>query len=343
MSRLQPLRVTITGIDENSVAEHITLSNGEASTRVNTEKLSDLYAKYPFVEFGILYSEVLSKEPTQPRYPSFETLKTLEWNQIGHIPLAIHVCGDDVKKLLLNRSDLGRALDQPYRAEFRDPAVPSKIWEILQHANERVGYKDPKKPGGLRVQLNFNAGRILAGVVEYEQYNHVIVAGLVDLATKFRRIEFIIQYNSANAEVVAEINKLKAVNPYILKNLNVLFDFSGGNGISCIEQLTNMYNEQIIMHDPGINVGSISQREHPVIIKEEGIGGIAGGLTPDNIGKAYSLATKFNLYLDTNITWLDLESGVRTNDLLDWNKVELVLAICKQSAELLNEHPFAAL
>ena len=59
--------------------------------------------------------------------------------------------------------------------------------------------------------------------------------------------------------------------------------------------------------------------------------GYAGGLNPDNVGEKLS-------YLMENVDgdfWIDMESGVRTDDWFDLDKVVKVLGICKQ---VIDEH-----
>jgi phosphoribosylanthranilate isomerase len=55
--------------------------------------------------------------------------------------------------------------------------------------------------------------------------------------------------------------------------------------------------------------------------------GYAGGFNPDNVGEKLS-------FLLQNVRmgefWIDMESGVRTDDWFDTNKVRQVLAICKE-------------
>ena len=53
--------------------------------------------------------------------------------------------------------------------------------------------------------------------------------------------------------------------------------------------------------------------------------GYAGGINPDNIGDI--LKTLSEMDDDSNI-WIDMESGVRTNNMLDLVKVESVLKTC---------------
>ena len=80
-------------------------------------------------------------------------------------------------------------------------------------------------------------------------------------------------------------------------NVSVLLDASGGRGIDTpIEILNGDYKV-----------------------------GYAGGLNPDNVGEKLS-------YLMENVNgdfWIDMESGVRTNDYFDLGKAVKVLEICE--------------
>jgi phosphoribosylanthranilate isomerase len=85
-----------------------------------------------------------------------------------------------------------------------------------------------------------------------------------------------------------------------MKNrLSVLLDASGGQGI-----------------DTPINVlNGVSKV------------GYAGGFNPDNVaGKLEYLLKNVKL----GMFWIDMESGVRTDDWFDTSKVRRVLAICKE-------------
>ena len=80
------------------------------------------------------------------------------------------------------------------------------------------------------------------------------------------------------------------------KYVSVLLDASGGNGIDTNIELLNM----------------------PAKV------GYAGGINPDNVAEKLT-------YLEENCKtpyWIDMETGVRTNDWFDLDKVKKVLEIC---------------
>lgn len=89
-------------------------------------------------------------------------------------------------------------------------------------------------------------------------------------------------------------------------NVSVLLDASGGQGVDTpIEVLPN--------HVPSA-VGRFKV-------------GYAGGISPDNVAdKLYYLLQHDNV----GWFWIDMESGVRTDDWFDTGKVRRVLATCKE-------------
>ena len=108
--------------------------------------------------------------------------------------------------------------------------------------------------------------------------------------------ELIIQQPSENDLLVFDTIKNRT-------HMSVLLDASGGRGIDTTIKPLFRY---------GLKVG------------------YAGGINPDNVGdKLYQL-----LHDVEGDFWIDMESGVRTDDKFDLNKVYKVLHICK---EVLNE------
>ena len=110
----------------------------------------------------------------------------------------------------------------------------------------------------------------------------------------FPNYEIIIQQKSIyDMELYLET---KRIHPF---PFSVLLDASGGKGI-----------------DTPIMV--VGNPHHKV--------GYAGGFNPDNVGDKLS----YLLENDTYDFWIDMETGVRTDDWFDLNKVVKVLLICKQ-------------
>jgi phosphoribosylanthranilate isomerase len=104
--------------------------------------------------------------------------------------------------------------------------------------------------------------------------------------------------NKGNQSEVEILSKL------LLPNIQFLYDSSGGRG----EEIKEI---------------QIPFKDHYT--------GYAGGLNPDNIK---SFCELINDTEDNSNVWLDMETGVRTNDKLDLEKVEKVLSICSKYIKL---------
>ena len=106
--------------------------------------------------------------------------------------------------------------------------------------------------------------------------------------------EFILQYNQSN---VPAINSFLNTPP---RNVALLYDASGGRGT------------EIRTFSP-----SFAQPT-----------GYAGGITPDNVESICQTLSKMSNPGESPI-WIDMESGVRTDNELDMDKVKKVLEITK--------------
>jgi predicted TIM-barrel enzyme len=125
------------------------------------------------------------KRQGQPgRYPSVEYLRMAFSQLPAHVNVALHVCGDGVRQLI-------------YAETF--------VTELVRLVEQRGG----------RVQLNFNAHRA---------ESEFSLAQVRACIARYPGVQFITQYNTANAHVWEELKDLS--------NHSVLFDASGGNGIS---------------------------------------------------------------------------------------------------------------
>lgn len=131
----------------------------------------------------------------------------------------------------------------------------------------------------------------------------------------FKRCQLNISISHSNPEKVEYRNDLSLFGEVILqqkgadncdlfrnsmgdRHISVLLDASGGNGI-----------------DTGIQILDVPAKV-----------GYAGGINPDNVAEKLT-------YLEENCKspyWIDMESGVRTNDWFDLDKVVKVLEICNQ-------------
>lgn len=112
-------------------------------------------------------------------------------------------------------------------------------------------------------------------------------------ADENRSREIILQYNKSNKQVIDEF---KVGFP---ENINILYDASGGRGTEIKEVLPPFKN----------------------------FTGYAGGITDKNIDGICKIITDHS---DNSTVWIDMESGVRTNDIFDLEKVIAVLNVCSQ-------------
>jgi phosphoribosylanthranilate isomerase len=110
--------------------------------------------------------------------------------------------------------------------------------------------------------------------------------------------DVIIQYNDNNAEAVDFLDNLRRNS-----NLNILYDRSGGRGTE-IQEIESPFKSYT---------------------------GYAGGINCDNVKDICEMITS---HKSESTVWIDLESGVRTDDKFDLNKVETILEICDQYVKI---------
>lgn len=236
--------VTITGADDNT----------------NHSDLIEISRKYPFVEWGLLFSP---KKQGTSRYPSIDWVNSLR-DKIEVLGLmrtkficSAHLCGEYATSIVTN-CDV---------AKFRDNS----------------GIKHPILPW--RTQLNFNSKKT---EINYES-----------LTSYFKGLgnNVIIQYNQSNLDLCNKIISDPFINK---KGVHFLHDGSGGRGI-------------------------VAKYFKPIIPNH--YTGYAGGLNPDNLEEAL---IKINEAVGDNEIWIDTETGVRTDDKLDLDKVVRFLEIAKK-------------
>jgi len=102
----------------------------------------------------------------------------------------------------------------------------------------------------------------------------------------------IFQYNHNNADALTELIKGD-----IPENIHFLYDASGGNGL---------YNDSLFYNKPISDYYT----------------GYAGGINCENVEDVCKMIIENNTNLNC---WIDLESGVRTNNNFDLTKVESIL------------------
>ncbi len=175
-------------------------------------------------------------------------------------------------------------------------------------------YFNPSFLDSLNCGLNLSAhlcGRIARDAVNGNLKQFETWAGVGQYL--FKRCQLNISTSHSNPEKVEYRNDLSLFGEVILqqkgidncklfrnsmgdRHISVLLDASGGNGI-----------------DTGIQILDVPAKV-----------GYAGGINPDNVVEKLT-------YLEENCKspyWIDMESGVRTNDWFDTEKVRKVLEIC---------------
>ncbi len=215
-------RCTFTGVDQFT----------------NFSKLSKISEKYPYVEWGILYSE--SKSGKENRYPTLDFIKKFFHDVSPKNNTALHICGAEAYRLIDGKYDI------------------MKICDFY------------------RIQLNVN-----------NKNKEINRKKLKDLILNFSATDFILQMNESNRDICDE--------DFIA---NILFDKSGGNGISPNEWPYYNYNKEMC--------------------------GYAGGLGPDNISNEFEKISKL---CSNQSFWIDMENKVRTDDKFDLEKCVNVLEI----------------
>jgi hypothetical protein len=123
---------------------------------------------------------------------------------------------------------------------------------------------------------------------------NVDLANLFWFIAKFTR-NFILQQNKTNSPFI------KGISPYVTRSgkVEILFDCSGGSG-SVISEIPNLI--------PNIFCG------------------YAGGLNPENLE---SKLQEIEAVVEDNEIWIDMESGVRTNNEFDLKKLLNVVKFLK--------------
>ncbi len=234
--------VTITGADD----------------KVKPIELMNISQRFPFVEWGILFSPTRNKEGA-PRYPSWNWVDIL-LQKLANMDMnfSAHLCGG-------------------YTEEFLTTGYLTQAFKDIPDVMFLNIFK--------RYQLNFDASK---HDVCDEFFNH------------FARTQnqTIIQYNKNNHELWKRI--ISECDPN--RNIHMLYDASAGSG----ELPTDSYPSPWPLHFTGY----------------------AGGLSPDSLEEELNKMNK-NPFIKSGITpiWIDTESGVRTNNEFDLDKVVKFLEI----------------
>lgn len=235
--------------------KNITFTGPDKTT--SAAQLADLSEQYKSqglaLEWGLLFSPA---RIGQGRYDSacaiLAKLKALK----GYL-CAIHFCGKSVKQIIDCKSE--------------------KQTEACEDSEAMMLLEGAVLHGNCRIQLNFNQKR--AGFKALE---------IAEFLKRVQGLEVILQHNSSNRELIRELSALKNLPEHqeALSRLSILFDASGGNGIT--------------------------PSGWPSI--EEAFGfkaGYAGGLGSTNIkeqSQAILVASK------GQVQWIDMENSLRIDD-----------------------------
>ena len=234
-------RCTFTGVDEQSSFSEI-------------EKLTK---RFPFIEWGILYSK--SKSGNDNRYPSLDFIKSFGYFcKAKKISNALHVCGEQARTLMLDSSF---ELDNKF---IKDTIFSHNLFN--------------------RVQVNVNLS----------DPNHKYGIGIMDRL--FYLPKLILQYNENNAEFIKNLQR-----PLwnYGRTIDVLIDGSLGLG----KEITDF------------SVPDLSFN-HAL--------GFAGGINPENILNILQQLPKADSITNVSTLGIDVESGIRTNDVLSLEKCEFI-------------------
>lgn len=117
---------------------------------------------------------------------------------------------------------------------------------------------------------------------------------VIEWARSHPEISLIFQSNYSNSRAIDIITKL----PHPPSNIHFLYDSSGGRGVE-IANIQFPYKNHYTGYSGGIHPGNIS--------------GVCG---------------KIAMHKSKDKVWIDMESGVRTEDELDYNKIFETLAVC---------------
>lgn len=233
-------KITITGADEN----------------IKPSELVALSKRFPFVEWGILFSK--QRQGNEPRYPSIDWIKKIMCKK--KLKLAAHLCGGYAKSVIIG-----------------DYNPLMEIHNILSSKNMES------------IQLNFKSTNVETDIDKF--------MFLTNNMFLHKNIIFQLR-NDESDDFAFDVNERKMKNNEC--GISGLYDKSGGTG-------------KVIDHYPVFDKKLIATL------------GYAGGINPDNIESV--LKNIQNAAITDQSTWIDMESGVRTDDKFDLEKVEVCLKI----------------
>lgn len=240
-------KVTITGADHT----------------VKVSDLVEISEEYPYVEWGILFSQ--DKQGCEYRYPREEWLEELRTQKLNN--LSAHLCGQWVKDITEVRG-----YDQ-FMGRFSFVHYLDGIYRIFR-----------------RMQLNMTDDRF--ATLMYEEIRFILM-GVPTVIIQTKRLFETLTKSYIGSDM--SYNNKKS----LTTQFAFLYDASGGKG-----QLPRTWSKPL----------------HKIPC------GLAGGLNPSNLrDQLYYM----NDFVSDNTIWIDMESGVRTDNKFDLKKVRQCLEIAK--------------
>lgn len=230
----------------------VTFTGADTNTRI--DDMIKISSMFPFVEWGILFSE--SRQGLESRYPVQEWIIEL-LDRVEHIPfvqLSAHLCGGWVRAIL-------------------DEGVFSFLYRPSLRFN--------------RIQLNLSTDAMRTALI----LKPALMSALPDKA----RRPIILGCNYANLSFRRQV--------FTRSNIYPLFDASGGRGKTVSE-----WPNQLMEFD---------DLNKPIYC------GYSGGLAPNNIKESLEAISKVTQ--ENSEIWIDMESGVRTNNEFDLEKCTSVI------------------
>ena len=221
-----------------------------------------------------------------------------------------------VNKVTVTGADDNTSVEELKSLSEKYPFVE---WGILFSAHKEGSHRYPSKEkiseiknSGLQLSAHF-CGWYAKEILERQNFS------LIDNLPEFSRVQLnynfsnssmwnlipLIEYTKNHPEKSIILQWNKSNKPFLQleahqslpPNINFLYDSSGGRGVDIA-----------YIQEPFINYT-----------------GYSGGLKPTNIKGCLECIEEHNSIKDV---WIDMETGVRTGDNLDIDKVEQVLLIC---------------
>lgn len=239
-------KVTITGADHT----------------VKVADLVEISEEYPYVEWGILFSQ--DKQGCEYRYPREEWLEELRTQRLN---LSAHLCGQWVKDITEMRG-----YDQ-FGGRFSFVHYLDGIYRIFR-----------------RMQLNMTDERFVN--ILYEEVRTILM-GVPTVIIQTKRLFETLVKSHIGSDMYYNNKK------FPVTQFAFLYDASGGKG-----QLPRCWSRPL---------NKLSC-------------GLAGGLNPNNLKEQLCF---MNEIVGDNTIWIDMESGVRTDNKFDLKKVRQCLEIAK--------------